>query len=664
MIGESRIYPVFIAGQHRAIAGHVYGRRQPSLMVSVKSAVQISARMESPYRADLLMPMFRMLNDELGIELANSKDDSKIAAWSTWLICLGNMTLKLLHGIGFPAADPVKILHLPASGCEHEIWSTLLLPVMPGRPSSTLKAWQISLQTYENFSRFNGSSENNETLLKGVAELKALLPKGANTARFLKAAYEKQVPVFPLGMDIFQFGQASQSQWFDSTSSLQTPSIAMKMARNKQATAARLRQAGLPVPLHRRVASFKDACSAALDLGYPVVVKPLDQDGGKGVMAAIDNESELRTAFDHAKSFSTSVLVEKHIFGRDYRLTVLDGKLLWAIERLPAGVTGDGTHSISDLVAIENSNPRRGDGAHAVLKYLLIDEDVELVLNKQGLTLRSVPSGGQFVFLKRIANVASGGLPVAVNHKIHPDNAQLAILAAQALRLDIAGIDLLIPDIARSWRQGGSAICEVNAQPQLGATTGPHLYGQILEKRLAGQGRIPIFLVLGSDGADGLMHELIANFRAAGLCVGWRDDQATCVGDDQQVDMANSFFMSGQKLLTDLRVDVMVLALNDHALLSTGLPTDLINGLVIAGRYTSKPMSDQAIEMTEDATFLKKVLPVLLPSVSGPVFCLKNCGVDLQDLRNFSAQDIEFIEAEKIDILQTFMSDSRFTKPQ
>lgn len=653
---KSSIYPVFIHGRNQAIAGHVFGRQQPSLMVSIKSGTQIDTNIISPWNAEFLEPLFKVLIDELGIDWQVIHEDSKINPWMAWISFIGEMAVKLLQSVGFPAVDPVKVLHFAAVGYEHERWSKLLLPVMPGRPSATVNAWQLALQTCEDLFKLDGDHISKATLLRGLEDLRTKLPKGTNTARFLNAAYEKKIPVLPLGMDIFQFGQGSQSQWFDSTATLQTSSIAVKLARNKQATAARLRQAGLPVPSHQRVTNFVDACSEAQKLGYPVVVKPLDRDGGKGVMAAIDNECELRTAFELAKSHSSSVLVEKHIFGRDYRLTVLDGKLLWAIERLPAGVTGDGVHNITRLVALENLNPHRGHGAHAILKNLVIDEDVELVLSKQGLSPESVPALGQFVVFKRIANVASGGFPVAVNHKVHPDNAQLAVQAAQALRLDVAGIDLLIPDIAISWRDGGAAICEVNAQPQLGATTGPHLYGQILEQRLGGQGRIPVFVVLGSNGADGLMPELISNLQACGLCVGWHDLQSTGVGNEDHADLSRNLFTSGQKLLTDQRVDVFVLAINDQALLNTGLPTDIIHGLVIAGQYTANPASNCSSEMRDDPKFLEQILPVLLPSTITPVYCLKHSGVEQPSLSGIFKHENELVVADKTEILLGLMA--------
>ena len=158
----------------------------------------------------------------------------------------------------------------------------------------------------------------------------------------------------------------------------------------------------------------------------------------------------------------------RNISGRDYRLNVFNGELIWAIERVPGGVTGDGKSSITKLVELLNSDPLRGEGTHAPLKQLNLDDEARQLLRQYSRDENSVPAEGEFVRLRRNANVATGGTPVSVFDQIHPDNKLLAIRAAAALRLDLAGVDLLIPDIGQSWKLGGAAVCEVNSQPNLG----------------------------------------------------------------------------------------------------------------------------------------------------------------------------------------------------
>jgi len=455
-----------------------------------------------------------------------------------------------------------------------------------------------------------------------------LTPRGGNTPRFLRAAHELGIPVMALAFEGYQYGHGARAQWLESTLTLQTPGLAVALARDKLASAARLRQAGLPVPAHQAVSGADEAVRVASRLGYPVVVKPVDRDGGLGVSVGLETEDEVRMAFAGASAVSARVLVEKHVVGRDYRLTVLDGKLLWAIERIPAGVIGDGVSTVEELVARENQDPRRGDGPHAALKRLALDDEARRLLAVQSLAADAVPACGQEVRLRRIANVNGGGRPVAVNERVHPDNAALAVHAVEALRLDLAGVDLLIPDIARSWRETGAAICEINAQPQLGATTAPHLYGEILRSRLGGDGRIPIVVILGDAGSPALSELFVMQLRQRGWTVGWCDRRGAGV-DDEWLVRDGGIFASGQVLLTHPRVDALVLAIHDDELLQTGLPMDRFHWLVLAGdavepRFASGQRAGGSGSGSK--ALLDGLLTSLLPACSKRVLFVEGSG--------------------------------------
>lgn len=644
--------PVFEVGPRRAIAGHVYGRRQPSLAVSIRARQPVVPAVYAVHAQQAVEALSRALRESVGVDWPAQAVATEQYTWADWITGLGGMAVQLLQAACLPAFDPAQTMRLASQGAEHEEWSTLLLPAAPGRPAATWQAWQLSLLAFAHAADPQRQRESAQRLQLGLRALSSMAPQGANTPRFLKAAYEQNIPVTAIGMEVFQYGQGRRAQWFDSTCTLQTSNSSVKLARNKQVAAARLCQAGLPVPSHQRVGSVEDALRAAQQLGYPVVVKPLDKDGGKGVTAGLDAEAELRTAFEQARAVSPQVLVEKHVQGRDYRLTVLDGELLWAIERIPAGVTGDGQRSIAQLIEQENQDPSRGDGAHAALKRLVLDDEARHTLSKQGYSETSVPVSGRFVALRRIANVASGGRPVAVNEQVHPDNARLAVSAAQALRLDLAGVDLLIPDIARSWRESGAAICEVNAQPQLGATTGPHLYGQILRKRLAGEGRIPVVVVVGASAEDSLMHEVITGLRAQGRSVGWSDQRGAGIDDELLVRGVNSAFASGQMLLTDPRVDALVLGLHDDELLSVGLPVDRIDCLVIAGAHLVRRQAKIEPGKPDTAKRLNDVLLAVLPACIGHVVHVRAMAVSLTGMQSLVPSTCSVREMERRTLLE------------
>lgn len=548
-----------------------------------------------------------------------------LRAWMEWL---GACVVVLLQRAGIAVFETAEVLHLSRWERGQPVRITLLLPVMPGREDATARAWLLVLELFGGAFQGAEATRLHECLHRGLESLRRLAPRGGNTPRFLRAAHELGIPVMALAFEGYQYGHGARAQWLESTLTLQTPGLAVALARDKLASAARLRQAGLPVPAHQAVSGADEAVRVASRLGYPVVVKPVDRDGGLGVSVGLETEDEVRAAFSGASAVSARVLVEKHVVGRDYRLTVLDGKLLWAIERIPAGVIGDGVSTVEELVARENRDPRRGDGPHAALKRLALDDEARRLLAVQTLAADAVPACGQEVRLRRIANVNGGGRPVAVNERVHPDNAALAVRAVEALRLDLAGVDLLIPDIARSWRETGAAICEINAQPQLGATTAPHLYGEILRSRLGGDGRIPIVVILGDAGSPALSELFVMQLRRRGWAVGWCDRRGAGV-DDEWLVRDGGIFASGQVLLTHPRVDALVLAIHDDELLQTGLPMDRFHWLVLAGdavepRFASGQRAGGSGSGSK--ALLDGLLTSLLPACSKRVLFVEGSG--------------------------------------
>lgn len=448
-----------------------------------------------------------------------------------------------------------------------------------------------------------------EALQHAVHGLSQMATKGVNRVHFLKAAYDFGLPTMMLPGGVVQYGLGRRARWLDSTFTDETSTIAARLARNKHWASTLLAQAGLPVAPQVVVTDAVQAVQAAARLGYPVVVKPVDLDGGLGVAAGLDDEQELSEAFSAAKQHTGQVLIEKHIHGKDYRLVVFQGELIWTIERVPAGVWSDGQHTVSELVDRVNADRRRGIGPHSPLKKLTLDDEGLTLLQKQGFTARSVPQKGQFVRLRRVANVASGGEPVAANAQVHPDNARLAVRAAQALGLDLAGIDLLIDDISRSWRDCGPdvAICEVNGQPQLGQITAAHLHGQLLQKMVSGDGRIPIILVLGADHPVRWLVALAKTFEARGLCVGTAGEEGVHVGDELLIKQPLRLKDAGRMLALNRQVDAMVLAVTEDSVTNTGLPWARYDALVLAGQHW--PRSSQVPEPQPPRWWLEMLLP-------------------------------------------------------
>lgn len=435
---------------------------------------------------------------------------------------------------------------------------------------------------------------------------------GSNSVRFIKAALEQGVPMERLPGGVIQYGIGSRRRRLESSFTDATPNIGARLARNKAFTNALFARAGLPVPRQVLAESADAAVAAANRLGYPVVVKPADLDGGSGVAAGLAHANDVRRAFLAARQLSAQILVEQHIPGRDYRLTVFQGEMIWAIERIPARVTGDGRHTIAQLVERENTNPLRGDGPRSALKRLKLDQEGLEALFKQGLTETSVARAGQVVPLRHAANVASGGEPVAVFAQVHPDNARLAVRAAEQLGLDLAGIDLLIPDVSRSWRapDNAGAICEINGQPNLGQITSPHIYGQILAGLLQHKGRIPIIVVLGAREPAAWLQALSGSLAQRGLNVGTAGAEGVFLAGTPLTREPVPMFQASKMLTLDPGVDAIVVALSDSTWLTAGLPWARFDTLVLAG--TSLPPISRAahgLETPGPHQWIQSLLP-------------------------------------------------------
>ncbi|CAM3443069.1 Cyanophycin synthetase [Halomonas lysinitropha] len=480
-------------------------------------------------------------------------------------------------------------------------------------------------------------TESSEEYLARLPDLQKQLQQtnafGTNVPRFVRAAFEMRIPFSGLPGQIIQYGQGRRARWMESSFTDETPQIAAQIARNKPLASQVLRQAGIKVPDHGVVDKIESALYVAHQLGYPVVVKPADQDGGAGVAAGLESDDDVRRAFQQAASHSRNILVEKHVEGNDYRVTVFQNEVIWAIERRPGGVTGDGRHRIEELIEQFNADPRRANRIHAPLKRLVLDEEAFAMLRRVGLDEHSIPDKDRFVRLRSASNIASGGTPVAVFDDVHPDNRQLAVRAAAALRLDLAGIDLLMPDISRSWKATGAAVCEVNGQPNLGQTTAAHLYEPLLRRLVPGSGRVPVAMILGATPNDSLVKEMETELLGRDLVPGCHDATGVWVENDTLMQGAVDGFSAGQALVRDRRPSAVVMSILDIYMLRTGLPVPRFDLLVIAGSQLQVP---RGADDNQRKRWLYELLALLLPACDGEVITVADSGLDIEGLSHLT----------------------------
>lgn len=243
----------------------------------------------------------------------------------------------------------------------------------------------------------------------------------------------------------------------------------VEFTEDKQEVKSFLAQFGWPVPKGETCSTVEEAIDVAEEINGPVCVKPLDGHKGEGVTTNVTNGSQLRAAFEAARSSSKDenacVIVEEHVEGHDYRLLAVGCKFVAAVRREPASVVGDGRRSVRELVDAANASPeRKGDTRSALCKIRLDSRAVDC-LREQGLDLDSVLRDGQRVALSPVANLSQGGSSVDVTGHVHEDNVKLVDDIAAYFQMICLGIDMLSKDISRSWRDGGCAIVEINAGP-------------------------------------------------------------------------------------------------------------------------------------------------------------------------------------------------------
>ncbi|MEO7069628.1 MAG: acetate--CoA ligase family protein, partial [Nostocoides sp.] len=220
---------------------------------------------------------------------------------------------------------------------------------------------------------------------------------GPSTAAILEEAVSRDIPYIRLNTgSLIQLGQGVHAQRIRATMTSMTGALAVDIASDKDLTTKLLASAGLPVPKQETVQTAEGAVGAARRVGWPVVVKPLDGNHGRGVCLDLTSDDAVRAAFEVAEGQSRrgSVIVESMVTGRDYRCLIVGGKMRAIAERVPAHVIGDGTHTVVELVDITNADPRRGIGHEKVLTRIKLDAAAEGLIRDQGHNLDSVPSTG------------------------------------------------------------------------------------------------------------------------------------------------------------------------------------------------------------------------------------------------------------------------------
>ncbi len=452
-----------------------------------------------------------------------------------------------------------------------------------------------------------------------VAEVKRLVDAdrlGPTTQALVDEAIRRGIPVARLDAhSLIQFGLGSRQRRIRASVTGQTSLIGAELAGNKDAARSLLADAGLPVPRGVAVRSVEEAVREARRLRFPVVVKPLDGNHGRGVTTGIMDDAGVEAAFTLASRHSRRVIVERHLPGSDHRILVVAGRMVAVAERVPARVVGDGVQSIEQLIGQVNADPRRGVGHEKVLTRIVADAALLALLDRDGRSLASVPAVGEVVTLRDTANLSTGGTAVDRTDDIHPDNAAIAEQAALAIGLDVAGIDFLSPDITRPVRETGGGIVEVNAAPGFRMHLEPSIGTprDVARPVIASlfppgvRSRIPIFAVTGTNGKSTTVRMVARILRHAGLRVGFTSTSGIYVDERLLVAADASGPKSARMVLRNPGVDAAVLECARGGILREGLGFDACDvGAVL--NVTADHLGLKGIDTVDDLARVKSVV--------------------------------------------------------
>ncbi len=405
---------------------------------------------------------------------------------------------------------------------------------------------------------------------------------GPSTQAIVEEAVSRDIPYLRLNTaSLVQLGQGVHARRIRATMTSQTSSVAVDIASNKELTLTLLASAGLPVPRSESVRTVEDAVRLANRIGYPVVLKPLDGNHGRGVMLDLRSDDDVRSAFPVAKEESRGglVLVETFVHGRDYRCLVIDGRIAAIAERVPAHVVGDGRSSITALVERTNADPRRGVGHEKVLTRIKVDQAAVDLVAAQGYGMDDVPPEGTMVKLTLTGNMSTGGISIDRTMEAHPENIEIAEEAARVVGLDIAGIDFIAPDITAPVRETGGGICEVNAAPGFRMHTHPTVGDpQYVAKPVVDMlfppgtpSRIPIVAVTGTNGKTTTSRMIAHIFKGIGRKVGMTSTDGVVVDERLVIRSDASGPRSAKMVLQNPRVDFAVFEVARGGILREGL---------------------------------------------------------------------------------------------